>query len=677
MPTVDAAKIKIRRGTDQERKRVILDEGELGYTIDTKRVFAGDGTSTGGNIVGNKTFNTARVATNSVIGDTTLDNNLYYTLTASDYTSTDSWYLLSSRVDGTTIRYNSNNHLELVPGAATLSADKVGAGLALDASGVLYINIANDTESSTLLTFNGSNELSVGTLTNISHGGLGFQDTATLTQHHSNADAINPGFMSASGFSKLDASPTFPIATAADANLLTTGINNYATTKINASQIAGNLVSVGSSSANTVRRNLGNLDNYTEQLSGGYVTDPYYFLNKQDFPGTVLTTGLPLSCISNQGAYANFKIGKFAETDPVDSGDYQDKAFILPGGNGVIYSIFIKDPTVNTAFETYKATYPETQTIGCNFSTTSTDLQANVVDAINTISNSLGEYVFDAWLDGDDIYIQCLVKGFTEPYDIDYAQGPGTLTYAIGDASVTYANAATYESKSGSGVSAGDSSNGKVSASFYDWLVLSSSATSLSGRGIQASHSITNFPAQASLSNSNYFLVYDSLGNRTCVYYDVDGTATVPSISINSQHRGYITNLVKVDIQSATTEDQVADATLTALQANSYFSSVYNVSYSSGNSTMVFTSIAPGYNDGVVNRKGVGIGSGSTFTPNGGEGTPDIRALNGAFYNSYNPTSALNYPQDLITIPGVDNTQYVLKDITGNNVYVTTLLKFR
>jgi len=86
MPTVDAAKIKIRRGTDQERKRVILDEGELGYTIDTKRVFAGDGTSTGGNIVGNKTFNTARVSTNSVIGDTTLDNNLYYTLTASDYT---------------------------------------------------------------------------------------------------------------------------------------------------------------------------------------------------------------------------------------------------------------------------------------------------------------------------------------------------------------------------------------------------------------------------------------------------------------------------------------------------------------------------------------------------------------------------------------------------------------
>ena len=87
MPTVDAAKIKIRRGTDQERKRVILDEGELGYSIDTKRVFIGDGTSTGGNVVGNKTSNTARTSTNAIVGDTTIDNNLFYTLTATDYTS--------------------------------------------------------------------------------------------------------------------------------------------------------------------------------------------------------------------------------------------------------------------------------------------------------------------------------------------------------------------------------------------------------------------------------------------------------------------------------------------------------------------------------------------------------------------------------------------------------------
>jgi len=205
-------------------------------------------------------------------------------------------------------------------------------------------------------------------------------------------------------------------------------------------------------------------------------------------------------------------------------------------------------------------------------------------------------------------------------------------------------------------------------------LVLSTEAAYLSGRGVQASHSIDNFPAKASLSNGNYFLIYDSLGNRTCVYYDVDGSATQPDISVNSQHRGFITNLVKVDIQSDTTSDEVATSTLNALLLNSYFISVYDVQYSSP--TMVFTSLAPGYNDGIVNRKGVGIGSGATFTPNGGEGTPDVRALNGAFYNAYN-SNTQNYPQNLITIPGSANTNHVLKDINGDDVLGTTLLKFR
>jgi len=46
-------KILVRRGLDSERQSVRLDEGELGYTIDTKRVFVGDGLGGGGNVVGN------------------------------------------------------------------------------------------------------------------------------------------------------------------------------------------------------------------------------------------------------------------------------------------------------------------------------------------------------------------------------------------------------------------------------------------------------------------------------------------------------------------------------------------------------------------------------------------------------------------------------------------------
>jgi len=46
-------KILVRRGLEEERAFVRLDEGELAYTIDTKRVFVGDGLGGGGNVVGN------------------------------------------------------------------------------------------------------------------------------------------------------------------------------------------------------------------------------------------------------------------------------------------------------------------------------------------------------------------------------------------------------------------------------------------------------------------------------------------------------------------------------------------------------------------------------------------------------------------------------------------------
>jgi hypothetical protein len=47
-------KLLIRRGTDFDRKNVILSQGELGFTTDTERLFAGNGVTLGGIIVGNK-----------------------------------------------------------------------------------------------------------------------------------------------------------------------------------------------------------------------------------------------------------------------------------------------------------------------------------------------------------------------------------------------------------------------------------------------------------------------------------------------------------------------------------------------------------------------------------------------------------------------------------------------
>jgi len=47
-------KLLVRRGTDADRKNIVLEGGELGYTTDTDRLFVGDGTTSGGVLVGNK-----------------------------------------------------------------------------------------------------------------------------------------------------------------------------------------------------------------------------------------------------------------------------------------------------------------------------------------------------------------------------------------------------------------------------------------------------------------------------------------------------------------------------------------------------------------------------------------------------------------------------------------------
>jgi len=66
MPT----KIYIRRGTDTERQTTILDEGEPGYTTDTKKLYIGDGVTSGGIFVGGSGIGIDSL--NSLIGDVTV-----------------------------------------------------------------------------------------------------------------------------------------------------------------------------------------------------------------------------------------------------------------------------------------------------------------------------------------------------------------------------------------------------------------------------------------------------------------------------------------------------------------------------------------------------------------------------------------------------------------------------
>ena len=87
MATVSVVKIKVRRGTDNDRKLITLDVGELGYVQDaaSRRLFVGDGSTKGGNPAGAKLYsgdfvNDPTNLITSQVGDIVFnyyDNRLY------------------------------------------------------------------------------------------------------------------------------------------------------------------------------------------------------------------------------------------------------------------------------------------------------------------------------------------------------------------------------------------------------------------------------------------------------------------------------------------------------------------------------------------------------------------------------------------------------------------------
>ena len=117
MPAQTIIKLKIRRGTDSQRKSVILEQGELGYTTDTARVFVGDGTTPGGrptgsiihpplsNILGRLSV------TRAVQNDIVVERSLMYQLTGTDYTNSSHWLNISPKVDGTVLKYAAGTNV--------------------------------------------------------------------------------------------------------------------------------------------------------------------------------------------------------------------------------------------------------------------------------------------------------------------------------------------------------------------------------------------------------------------------------------------------------------------------------------------------------------------------------------------------------------------------------------
>ena len=141
------SKYKIRRGTNDQRKYIVFDQGEPVYTTDTQRLYCGTGTVSGGVVLGSKNHtprnNYSSLSTIvSEIGDVVMVNNKVYQLTAVNFSNVNSWADLGTRLDTTTFYYDGSNKLTLKfnsISSAFLNSSTISEGIKVE-SGILKLN---------------------------------------------------------------------------------------------------------------------------------------------------------------------------------------------------------------------------------------------------------------------------------------------------------------------------------------------------------------------------------------------------------------------------------------------------------------------------------------------------------------------------------------------------------
>jgi hypothetical protein len=117
-PEIKIAKVKPRRGTNSARLQTLLDQGEIVTTTDTKRLYVGTGTLSGGSAVGNVIHNpiTNVTSLSNVIaekGDLVPVNNIFYQLTSNNYTNLNNWVNMATRINPIFFYYDNNNSITL------------------------------------------------------------------------------------------------------------------------------------------------------------------------------------------------------------------------------------------------------------------------------------------------------------------------------------------------------------------------------------------------------------------------------------------------------------------------------------------------------------------------------------------------------------------------------------
>lgn len=236
MPDITIVKLKIRRGTDAQRKSVMLEQGELGYTIDTQRVFVGNGITSGGNPVGNIVHPPLTIAgsrifqTNAVKGDLVYENSVLWQLSGDSYASASNWANISPKGDGSYITSNGSGQLTIKDGGITPSKLAssflyVSGGIVSNANG-LSANIDN-----TSIEINLCNQLAIKStaLGRGLSGGSGEpitffgSDIFTYNGNQVSLGSLPAGIITVDSLSSTFVGPGLEIA----GNLLQTVVNDY------------------------------------------------------------------------------------------------------------------------------------------------------------------------------------------------------------------------------------------------------------------------------------------------------------------------------------------------------------------------------------------------------------------------------------------------------------------
>ena len=610
---VDIAKIKVRRGLDSERQQIVLDNGELGFTTDTKRLFIGDGVTTGGIAVSTRfigSFANVNDVTNAQVGDFVIINNVTYIYLGGGQNNIANYFDTATvGVDNITIEYNGSNQLQIKSISGFIAGSVDGTqGMQVTGANKYATKVDN-----TSVTYNGSGAITIGTITAAQHGNQG---GGTL---HSAATPAAAGFMTATDKSKLNNSPDWTVTPLTNSQIqnIITSINGYTLDTITNVDAAGN-----------VQVNTGN--NTTVGVPGSYLLNQQNGYNETLQPGAITYSSITSSKISNVGQLPCWQF----DTTGID---LTDRGFILLGGDGKQYG-FYNDVT-STLYQTPNVTWID---VGASN-------QTALMAAISSVESS-GTYSYRLF----DVY--------TDTANLFWAKG-------------LYPNYSTYYNNinGGTGLSITPITNGRQSAALTRKLICNTTvSTSFPVSGFKTRNTIQVNPAVngagINAANSNkYITVYDSNYIKHVFWFNNTGTPqSAPAVNNNTYYPGTITQIHQVDYITADTNNTLYDLLTAALDTAGFDV----ISKTAG--AIVFTTGTPGYSLDIFTNYDVAVISSVTLGGDyltaqvAGNGVPDVTSMSEILMD--NITSIGSPGIVNVKLPGVPAISYTVDSGTRNSV---------